>query len=315
MTVATSNHSTEIDSINARVARKRRNRNNLIGWCFLLPSFIGFLLFRFLPIISTTILGFTDWNLVSGIGGIQFNGVDNFIQIAKDKTFWIAFGNTFAFVLGSVPVTIILALILAVILNDKVFLKGGIRLMIYLPYISSLVAVSVVWLNLFSPSYGPINTVLQSLGISNPPGWVTSSEWALPALMIISVWQSVGYYMVIFVAGLQGISPSYYEAARIDGASGLRCFFKITIPMLTPTLFFVLITSVINSFQNFTLVNVMTQGGPGTSTMVLVYYVYRMVIKYSKVGYACAVSVVLFIILFIITAIQLGTQKKWVHFE
>lgn len=130
--------------------------------------------------------------------------------------------------------------------------------MIYLPYISSLVAVSVVWLNLFSPSYGPINTILQSLGVANPPGWVTSSEWALPALMIISVWQSVGYYMVIFVAGLQGISPSYYEAAKIDGANGFQSFFKITIPMLTPTIFFVLITSIINSFQNFTLVNVMT---------------------------------------------------------
>lgn len=315
MAVSISKNAAGTDAINARVARKRRSKSNLIGWCFLLPSFLGFLLFRFLPIVCTGILGFTDWNLVSGLSGIRFNGLDNFFQIAKDKTFWLAFKNTFLFVLGSVPATIIFAIILAVILNDRVFCRNGIRLMIYLPYISSLVAVSVVWLNLFSPSYGPINTVLMSLGIKNPPPWLTSSQWALPSLVIISIWQSVGYYMVIFVAGLQGISPSYYEAAKIDGASNLCCFFKITIPMLTPTLFFVMITSIINSFQNFTLVNVMTEGGPGKSTQVLVFYVFRLVIKYSKVGYACAVSVILFIILFIITAIQLGFQKKWVHFE
>lgn len=313
MTIATKLDRHEITNLNRLVAKRSRRRSTLIGWCFLLPSFIGFVIFRFLPIICSFLLGFTEWNLVSGFSGIKFAGIDNFIELFHNDTFLTSLLHTFQYAVIVVPFTVVLALIFAVIINDKIHCRSLVRLMIYMPYISSMVAVAMVWTSLYSPNYGPINSLLRSVGIENVPGWITSSKSALPALMIIGVWQAVGYYMVLFIAGLQCIPASLYEAAEIDGANAVQCFFKITIPMVSPTTFFVLINCIIGSFNVFTLVKVMTTGGPGDSTMVTVYYVYEQAVEYNKIGYACSASIILFFFVFIITFIQLKFSDKWVH--
>lgn len=284
------------------------------GWMFLLPSFVLFILFRFVPIIFTVILSFADWNLISGIKGINFVGFDNFQRLLQDQTVWDSLGHTFEYTLGVVPLAIILSLLVAVVLNGKVYCKSAIRLMFYMPYVCSMVAVAIIWAILYQPSYGPINMILkQFFGVKKPPLWISSTKWSMISLIIMGVWQVIGYNMVIFLAGLQGIPRTYYEAADIAGANGFQKFIFITIPLLSPTIFFITITSVINSFQVFGPVNILTQGGPGTSTNVLVYHVYNLAFKYYDIGYANCVSVLLFIIVFLMTVVQWKLQDRWVY--
>jgi multiple sugar transport system permease protein len=175
-----------------------------------------------------------------------------------------------------------------------------------------MVAVGIIWTLLFNPAVGPINNLLRSFGISNPPGWLLSTTWALPAVMIVTVWKWMGYYMIIFLAGLQGIPKQLYEAAEVDGAGRVKKFFNITLPLLSPTTFLVLILLIINSFQVFDLINIMTEGGPGRATNVLVYRIYQEGFKYMHFGYASAEAYFLFAIILIVTGIQFWGQKKWV---
>ncbi|MEK3723091.1 carbohydrate ABC transporter permease [Paenibacillus sp. FSL H8-0034] len=294
-------------------SNKLRLRENLDGWLFLSVSLVGYLLFRFIPIIFSLVLSFCDWNLISGLKGIRFVGLDNFAELLHDQWFISSLINTFYFAFVSVPISIGLSLLVAVIVNQSVYGKGLIRLLLYSPHISSMVAISVIWAILYSPSFGPINMFLKSIGISNPPGWISSSTWAMPSLIIMSIWQSIGYNMVIMLAGLQGIPKDYYEAAEVDGANLFQKFKIITIPLMSPTLFFVMITSVIGSFQIFAQVNIMTQGGPGTSTSVLVYYIYNVAFNYNRMGYANSIAWVLFVIILVLTLWQWRQQKKWVH--
>jgi multiple sugar transport system permease protein len=290
--------------------RKDIFRENLVAWLFLAPNLIGYIIFKLIPIVFSLVLSFSDWNLISGLGGIKFIGIKNFVNLWSDTVFLKALLNTIIFAAVSVPCSVFLALILAVILNDKIFFKGLVRLGFYLPNIASMVAISVVWSILYLPEYGPINMFLKSVGIAHPPGWLTSTHWALPSIMIMSIWQVLGYNAVILLAGLTGIPKSIYEAAEIDGANSIQKFFRITIPMLSPTLFFVTVISIIGSFQVFTQVNVMTQGGPGNSTSVLVYYIYQLAFQFNKIGYANAVGWVLFIMVFIVTMFQWKFAKK-----
>ncbi|WP_274651182.1 carbohydrate ABC transporter permease [Paenibacillus humicola] len=307
--------------IGTELPRKARSgkgifrRENLDGWLFLSVSLIGYILFRFIPIIFSFVLSFSEWNLVSGLRGIRFTGLENFIEQWSDTWFLHSLVNTFYFSVVSVPISIALSLLAAVIVNESIYFKGFVRLLLYSPHISSMVAISIVWAVLYSPSYGPINMFLQSLGISHPPGWISSSAWAMPSLIIMSIWQSVGYNMVIMLAGLQGIPRDYYEAAEVDGAGVLQRFRSITIPLMSPTLFFVMITSVIGSFQIFAQVNILTKGGPGTSTSVLVYYIYNVAFNYNRLGYANSISWVLFVMIFALTLWQWRQQKKWVHLQ
>ncbi|MCU6793190.1 sugar ABC transporter permease [Paenibacillus sp. WQ 127069] len=294
-------------------SNKLRLRENLDGWLFLSVSLVGYLLFRFIPIVFSLVLSFCDWNLISGLKGIRFVGLDNFAELLHDQWFISSLMNTFYFAFVSVPISIGLSLLVAVIVNQSVYGKGLIRLLLYSPHISSMVAISVIWAILYSPSFGPINMFLKSIGISNPPGWISSSTWAMPSLIIMSIWQSIGYNMVIMLAGLQGIPKDYYEAAEVDGANLFQKFKIITIPLMSPTLFFVMITSVIGSFQIFAQVNIMTQGGPGTSTSVLVYYIYNVAFNYNRMGYANSIAWVLFVIILVLTLWQWRQQKKWVH--
>lgn len=287
---------------------------SLAGWLFVLPAVIGFGVLTIIPIVFSLVISFSEWNFLDGVGGIRFIGFDHYINMWSDKWFTDSLKNNLIFAVVTVPVTMVLSLLTALALNKGVFFKSPIRLLIFMPYVSSIVAVSIVWGTLYNPSMGPINAFLSSIGIANPPGWLASMEWALPAIMIMTIWANIGYNMIIYLAGLQGIPKDLYEAARIDGAGAFRTFRNITIPLLSPTTFFVLITNIIQSFQVFIAIFVMTEGGPGTSTTVLTYYAYRTGFDFYKMGYASAMAWVLFVIIFIITALQWQGQKRWVHY-
>jgi ABC-type sugar transport system permease subunit len=296
------------------IYRKRSAiQESIYGWFFISLGFVMFIVFRFIPIIFSFVFSFTKISVMQGLKGVVWTGLDNFRDLITDEWFHVAFINTFRYVLMYVPAVLAIALFLAIILNSMVYFKEVLRLLYYLPYISSVVAVSLIWMILYAPDFGPINNFLRALGVQNPPGWISSSRWALPSIAIMGIWSHVGYAMIIFLAGLQSIPGVYYEAAEIDGASKWRQFIVITIPLISPTMFFLMITTVIGAFQIFAQVNVMTQGGPGNSTQVLVYYIYTSAFTYNKLGYASAVAVILFVIVMAFTSLQWIGQKKWVH--
>ena len=299
-----------------QVKTKRRlnimqRKEELAGYLFILPNLCGVLIFVALPIILSMILGFTKWNPMQGLEGIQFVGLDNFINIFRDERVLASLKNNLIYSFTYVPVTIFLALILAGLLNKYAFAKIPLRMMCFMPYISSMVSVAFVWMVLFYPDFGPINSILSRVfGVSDPPRWFVSSKWALPGIIIMSIWHDVGYYMIILVSGMQGIPHELYESAQIDGSGGIKSFFKITVPMLVPTLFFCTILATINSFKIFDQVNVITEGGPGYSTSVLVYSMYFYAFKQQNMGYASSIAWVLFIIIFTLSMVQLSLRKK-----
>ena len=289
---------------------KRDIKENLTGWAFIGLNLLGYLLFKLLPLFLAGVLSFTKWNIAASLDTLQFVGFGNFSRIFHDPVFWESFWNTILYAIVMVPIAIGLSLVLAVILDTHVFGRGLLRLAFYLPNISSMVAVSVVWMILFIPSYGPINSILMSLGIDNPPKWLNATSTSLLSIIIIGVWQRLGYNIIIILAGLQGGSKSLYEAAEIDGANGIQKFFYITIPSLSNTMFFLTMISFISSFQMFTPVQVMTKGGPGTSSSVLVYYIYKAAFQNNDIGGASAMAWVLFLLVFVFSAARMIVSRK-----
>jgi multiple sugar transport system permease protein len=273
----------------------------------LLPNVIGFLIFTLFPVIASFFLSFTSWDMLQPI---KWVGLQNYIDLFKDETFLKVFVNTLYFSAVTVPLGIVLSLLLAVALNQPIKGKKLYRAAYFLPVISSMVAVAVVWQWIYNPEYGALNYLLSLFGIKGP-SWLTSTVWAMPAVMITSVWKGLGFNMLIFLAGLQSISDSYYEAAEIDGASWIDKFRYVTVPLLSPTTFFVTVMSFIGSFQVFDSVFLMTGGGPARSTSVIVHYLYENAFKYFRMGYASAMAYVLFFMVLIITLIQFWRQKKW----
>ena len=243
-------------------------RENLAGWAFISLNFIGYILFKLIPLIMAAGLSFSQWNFASSITNLKFVGFSNYARLMSDPVFIKSFVNTIIYGVALVPIAIFLSLIIGVILNGNVYFKGTLRLAFYLPNVSSMVAISVVWMILFLPSYGPINQILMSIGIANPPKWLNSSQTSLLSIIIIGIWQRIGYNIIIVLAGLQGISSTLYEAAEIDGANTVQKFFYITIPSLSNTMFFLTMISFISSIQVFTHVQIMTQVGPGNSSYV-----------------------------------------------
>ncbi len=282
---------------------KLKRKNTLIAWSFIAPNFIGFLIFTLVPVVFSLILAFMKWDSFSTP---EFVGLQNFTRMLSDDTFWISLKNTFLYTISVVPLTLICSLGLAILLNQKIKGVKFFRTAFFFPYVTSLVAIAVVWSMLFHPTMGPINQFLRVV-IENPPGWLSSSDWALTAIIIVSVWRGMGYYMILYLAGLQGISKELYEAAAMDGANKWKQFSHITVPALRPTTFFVTIMLVINCFKIFGLVQVMTDGGPGRATNVLVYQVYSEAFVKFNFGYASAIAMVLFVIVLVITVIQF----KW----
>lgn len=293
------------------MALTKKRHESIIAYAFLAPNLVGFIAFFLFPLGFSLVLAFTEWNFLSGLRGIRFIGLDNFLEMPGDRWFVDSFWNTIRFSLFTVPTSLVLGLLAAVAVNE-----GGtygpkvIRTMIYMPQMTSLVAVATVWLALFHPTRGPVNNILRSIGIENPPMWIASSDWSLISIVIASVWAAVGYQMLIFLAGLQGISHDLYESADIDGANAIQKFFGITIPLLTPTTVFLFMTSMIGSFQVFAQVNLMTQGGPGTSSSVIVFYVWRAAFQFYRMGYASAMAWTLFALIFVVTYLNWQMRKK-----
>lgn len=291
--------------------KSKQLKNTLIAYSFLLPNFIGFCIFTFIPILFSLILSFVKWDSANPM---VFVGISNFKKLFTDETFKISLFNTIYYAVFTVPLTMVTSLGLAVALNQKLKGTNFFRTLFFFPHVASLVAVAVVWNMLFQPSMGPVNQVLSRLGIENLPGWTSSIEWAMPAVIIVSVWKSMGYYMILYLSGLQGIPRELYEAAEVDGASKFQKFKSITLPMLTPTTFFISIMLTISCFKVFDLISVMTNGGPGRATNVLVYHIYNTAFINYEFGYASAIAMVLFAIVLIITIIQFRSEKKWVNY-
>lgn len=281
------------------------------GYLFILPNFIGFFIFMAIPIIMGFVISLTDYN---GFNQMNFVGFQNYIDMFQDEYFRVSLWNNIVYTLVTVPGTIVVSLGLALAVNRGIKGSSIFKTMFFLPNITSMVAVGIVWAMIFNPQTGPINNLLRSIGIENTPMWLSSSSTALPTIMIVSIWKQAGYYMIIFLAGLQAIPKQLYEAASIDGASGISKFFKVTLPMLSPTTFMVLILNIISSFQVFDLINIMTGGGPGRSTNVLVYRIYQEGFQNMRFGYASAMAYFLFLIVLVITLIQFRGQKKWVNY-
>jgi multiple sugar transport system permease protein len=289
-------------------AQKRRvRRNTLIGWSFILPNFVGFALFTLVPVIAAFALAFLEWDSYSAP---EWVGLDNFTDMLEDENFRVALGNTLYYAAGHIPLTLVAALGLAIVLNGKLRGVGFFRTAAFFPYVTSLVAVAVVWRMLFNPTAGPVNQFLGAIGFSDLPGWVSSTDWAMPAVIITSVWRDMGYYMVLYLAGLQSIPEEYYEAARMDGANAWHRFWHITLPSLRPTTFFVLVMLTIQSFKVLDLIQVMTEGGPGRSTLVLSQLVYREGIVEGNFGYSSAVALVLFVIVLTVTVVQFRLNER-----
>lgn len=285
----------------------RRNRT-LVGWAFILPNFVGFAALTLVPVVIALALSFLKWN---SYDTPTWAGLDNFRRMVASDTFWTALRNTAFYAAGHIPLTLALSLGFAVLLNRKLRGVSFFRTALFIPYVTSLVAAAVVWNMLFSPEFGPVNQALRALGVTDPPGWTTSTTWAMPAIILTSVWRDLGYYMVIYLAGLQTIPAEQHEAAEMDGANGWQRFRHVTLPGLRPTTFFVLIMLTISSFKVFDLVQVMTDGGPGRSTLVLSQLIFREGITEGRFGYSSAISMVLFAIVLTVTLIQFRLQKRW----
>ncbi|HHV32884.1 MAG: sugar ABC transporter permease [Ruminococcaceae bacterium] len=290
-------------------SKGRKRRNNLIAYSFIAPNFIGFAVFTLVPILMAVGLSFMKWN-GSAVQGPQFVGLANYAKLFTDSRFKQAFINTVIYTVATVPLTMITSLLLAVILNQKIFARNFFRTISFFPYVASLVAVAAVWNALFSPEKGPVNQVLRAIGISNPPGWAVDSNWAMATLILFSVWKNMGYYMIMYLAGLQSISPELYEAAGLDGANTVQKFRYVTLPQLGNTSFLVLIMVTIQCFKVYDVVLMITNAGPGTKTLVLVFHIYNVAFKQWDLGYASAISMVLFLMVLIVTIVQFRGEKK-----
>ncbi|MFB4324230.1 sugar ABC transporter permease [Paenibacillus sp. JNUCC32] len=280
-----------------------KRKEALIGWLFLAPEIVGMLLLNVFALGFSLYLSLSDWDMLSGVQGIEFTGFDNYIKMFHDPTIIQAIKNNLIYMVLTVPIPIAIALVLSVLIHNSVFFKSYFKVAFFIPYISSIIAVAAVWSALFHPSLGPINQFLMDLGISNPPKWLVDPKTSLLAISIISSWAGLGYTIIIYMAGLTNISNEIYEAADIDGAGAIKKFFAITVPMLRPTTFFLLITMLIGSFKVFDIIAFLTEGGPNNSSTVLVFRIYEEGFQYYNMGYASAISWLLFAIIGLITAL------------
>ncbi|SEW02769.1 carbohydrate ABC transporter permease [[Clostridium] fimetarium] len=294
----------------AKRGLSRNTKRNLVAYSFIAPNFIGFAIFTLIPIIFSFALGFFKWN---GNGTPKFIGLDNFTKMFGDTFFKASFVNTLMYCIGTVPLTLMAALGLAMLLNKKIKGRGLFRTIAFFPYVASLVAVTAVWSMIFHPSKGPVNALLHYVfNVQNLPNWY-GKDLIMFTLVLFSVWRFMGYYMIIYLAGLQGISGELYEAAKLDGAGKWNQFRYITWPQLSATTFFVTVMLTISSFKVYD-VAIMLAGGSdgrlGTSSTVLVYYIYQKAFQEWDLGYSSAIAMVLFALVLTITLVQFKGQKK-----
>ena len=284
-----------------KVFREVTKERNRVGYICLIPSFLHLSIFILFPIIFSLYLSFHEWDMMSKAK--PFVGLGNYIEVLFSRTFQVSMLNTVYYSLGHIPLLVVTALALALLLNRDIPGKAIYRVAFYIPVITPIVAASIIWMWLYEPNFGIVNFLLRIFGIVGP-AWLKDPTWAMPAVIIMRVWKNAGFYMVIYLAALQGIPTSYYEAARIDGASWWAQIRYITVPLLLPTTFFILVISLIRSFQVFTQIFVMTQGGPLESTTVVVYYLFVEAFTNFRMGLASAVAYVIFIVILTLTLIQ-----------
>ena len=261
--------------------------------------------------IAAVALSFTEWDLLTSAKWI---GIANYTEIIKSPVFWKTLKNSLVFIIGYLPIVYVLGLSAALALNSKFRGSAFLRAAYFLPVITSWVIVSLIWKWILNPQGGIVNSLLSEIGITGP-GWWTSTTWAMPTVIIASAWKDLGYVMLILLAGLQSIPPEYKEAASIDGANKMQILRQITLPLLTPATFFVIVISLINNFQVFDQIYLMTNGGPEGSTSVLVQQIVKNSFDYGRMGYASAMSMILFAIILTVTLIQIKLQKRWVNYE
>ncbi len=286
---------------------------------FLTASLIGFAIFYFAPMVISVVISLTDWNgldrlLAPGFMAEHFIGLDNYKAILTGTEFWKVLKNTLVYIVLYIPLMLMVSTAIAALLSRQRRGVGVFRVLYYIPVLTSWVAASLIWKSLLSPQYGAMNGILAIFGIEGP-GWLTDEKWAMPAIVLVSVWKDMGFFGLILLSGMVGIDRTYYEAAEIDGAGPWTRFLKITLPLLTPSLFYVLIVSLINSFQLFPQIMIMTDGGPNGATQVMVERIYKYGFRYFRMGYASAFSWILFIIIMICTAVQMRGQKRWVNYD
>ena len=277
------------------------------AWIFVFPALLGMLIFIIIPIFFSFGLSFAKWDLLNPI---QFVGLDNYKEIFTEPLFGKILLNTVVFALATSFFGVIIPLILAAIMNSKIRGADFFKTAYFLPFITPMIVIGIVWEWIFDPNIGLLNKVLQ-VHIN----WLYDPHWAMPALILVSVWKLIGYNMIIFLSGFSGISNSMFEAAKIDGANPVETFFYVTIPLLSPTIFFVVIITAVSSFQIFDLIYLMTQGGPLDSTNVLVYAIYKNAFEYFNAGKASAIAYVLFVIILVLTLLQWNLRKKLVYNE
>jgi len=280
-----------------------------VGWLFILPNLLGFLAFTLVPLVSGIGISFTDWNVVSGLSGIEFVGVQNFAELLNDPMFWRAVGRTMVYAGVGVPLTMLGGLVLALCLNGPVFGRTALRVIFFIPHIVSSIAVGFVWLLLLHPTSGLVNLGLLRLGLSDPPGWLVSQDWSLMSLVLITSWSGMGFHSVIFLSALQALPADLYEAAELDGAGWWTKFTTITWRSLMPTTTFLLIISLIGHSQGFGLIAFLTQGGPGESSTTLSYLMYQNGFQYYRFGYAAAMGMMSFVGVLLLSALFWRVQR------
>ncbi|GHV26168.1 sugar ABC transporter permease [Clostridia bacterium] len=290
---------------------KLRQRENIAGYLMASPIFIGILMFSIMPVCFSAFISLTSWNMMKPWDWV---GLANYKTLFADKMLGTVWANTLRYISIAIPGSILMGLLLALMLNAPIRGVPLYRVAFFLPNITTTVAICAVWAWMYDKNYGLLNNVMSVFGVQ-PISWLSSRKWAMISIGIMSIWQVMGYDMIIIAAGLKSIDETYYEASRIDGASFIQQFFRITAPMLTPTLFYLLIMHFIGFFQMFDAAFVMTGGGPGRSTTTIVMQIYDIAFTYFRMGEASSWAWILFVVVFIITIIQFRLQDKWVNYD
>jgi multiple sugar transport system permease protein len=286
-------------------------QEELIAYAFILPSLLGFVVFLVAPMVASLGISFYDWELLTPP---QFVGLKNFATLLNDRVFRQVVVNTLYYTAGLVPLNLVVSLGLALWLNTRLRGLTLYRMAFFLPVVTVTVAVALIWRWMYEPRAGIVDAALHAVGLPGPT-WLGDTHWAMPAIILMSLWKGFGYNMVLFLAGLQGIPVSIYEAAMIDGASAWQRFWRITLPLLSPVIFLAVVLTVISSFQVFDQALVMTNGGPANATNTIVLYIYQNGFQFFRMGYASAIAWVLFAVIFIFTLFQMRLQGRWVQYD
>ena len=291
-------------------------REGRTAFLFIAPLFIGFCIFNLFPLVYSIFLSLVNFNSFGEIKVNEFMGIKNYLRAFNDRLALESFAKSFLFSLIYVVGIIGLSLIVALLLNRRLYLRTVSRTMIYMPYVANVVAIGIVWSIVLNPFGGPVNTALKLVGVpeSALPEWLIGVKSSLPTVAGIKIWQNLAFQTIVFLAALQDVPRELYECAEMDGASGWSRFFRITLPMISPTTFFLIVVTVIGSFNSMAIVKTLTNGGPGNSTRIITLFIYEQAAKYSYYSYANALACLLFMLLLIITLIQWKAQKRWVHY-